>query len=80
MTSKCEVEPKGDAIEVEYYGPIPLKEIQDARKRATGEVVRTPLVRLNVDDVPAEIFLKLEVLQPIRSFKIRGACNAMKLA
>jgi len=80
MTSKCEVEPKGDVIEVEYYDPIPLKEIQDARKRAAGEVVRTPLVRLNVDDVPAEIFLKLEVLQPIRSFKIRGACNAMKLA
>jgi threonine dehydratase len=37
--------------------------------------VRTPLVRLNVDDGPAEIYLKLESLQPIGSFKIRGAVN-----
>ena len=39
--------------------------------------IRTPLVRLNVDDAPAEIYLKLENLQPIGSFKIRGAANAM---
>jgi threonine dehydratase len=42
-------------------------------------VVRTPLVRLHVD-VPAEIYLKLENLQPINSFKIRGAANAVMLA
>jgi threonine dehydratase len=39
--------------------------------------VRTPLVRLHVDDAPAEIWLKLENLQPIGSFKIRGAANAV---
>jgi threonine dehydratase len=39
--------------------------------------IRTPLVRLNVSDAPAEIYLKLENLQPIGSFKIRGAANAM---
>ena len=39
--------------------------------------IRTPLVRLNVGDAPAEIYLKLENLQPIGSFKIRGAANAM---
>lgn len=39
--------------------------------------IRTPLVRLNVPDAPAEIYLKLENLQPIGSFKIRGAANAI---
>ena len=61
------------------YNPISLKAIKEARQRIADEVVRTPLVRLNLDDVPAEIYLKLEVLQPIRSFKIRAACNAMKI-
>ena len=42
-----------------------------------GSAIRTPLVRLNVTDAPAEIYLKLENLQPIGSFKIRGAANAM---
>ena len=42
--------------------------------------MRTPLVRLNVDDAPAEIYLKLENLQPIGSFKLRGAGNAMAVA
>jgi threonine dehydratase len=40
-------------------------------------VIRTPLVRLHVDDAPAEIWLKLESLQPIGSFKLRGAANAI---
>jgi threonine dehydratase len=39
--------------------------------------VRTPLVRLNVDDRSADIWIKLENLQPIGSFKIRGAANAL---
>jgi len=60
------------------YEPIPLEEIRAAQKRIAGEVFRTPLVKLNVEDSPVEIYLKLETLQPIRSFKIRGACNAMK--
>src|SRR5437016_10096565 len=55
--------------------PVPLAEIQAARERLAGIVLRTPLVRLNVDDAPAEIYLKLECLQPIGSFKLRGAGN-----
>lgn len=43
----------------------------------TPAPIRTPLVRFNVDSAPAEIYLKLENLQPIGSFKIRGAANAM---
>jgi threonine dehydratase len=42
-----------------------------------GAAIRTPLVRLNYREAPAEIYLKLENLQPIGSFKIRGATNAM---
>ena len=59
---------------------IPLEQIRAARERIGDAIVRTPLVRLNVDDAPAEIYLKLECLQPIGSFKIRGASNAMALA
>ena len=60
--------------------PIPLDAIRAAQARIAGAVLRTPLVRLNVDDAPAEIYLKLENLQPIGSFKLRGASNAMLLA
>ncbi|MDA1348125.1 MAG: pyridoxal-phosphate dependent enzyme [Chloroflexi bacterium] len=59
------------------YDPIPIDEIRAAQDRIAGHVVRTPLVRLNADDLPAEIYLKLENLQPVGSFKIRGAYNAM---
>ncbi|CAG5121680.1 unnamed protein product [Candidula unifasciata] len=41
-------------------------------------VMRTPLVPLNTDDPKRKIYLKLENLQPIGSFKLRGACNAIK--
>ena len=54
-----------------------LAEIRAAREAIAGSAIRTPLVRLNVFDGPAEIFLKLENLQPIGSFKIRGASNAI---
>ncbi len=57
-----------------------LEEIRAARERLAGVALRTPLVRLAVDDAPAEIYLKLENLQPIGSFKLRGATNAMRLA
>lgn len=59
------------------HEPVTLDEVKAARKRIDGRAVRTPLVRLNVDDAPAEIYLKLENLQPIGSFKIRGAANAL---
>jgi threonine dehydratase len=61
-------------------GPIPLDAIQDAKSRLPASVVRTPLVRLMVEDSPAEIYLKLENLQPTGSFKVRGASNALSLA
>src|SRR5207249_1234007 len=57
--------------------PIPLAAIEDARRRIAGTALRTPLVRLNSPAAPADIYLKLENLQPIGSFKIRGAANAM---
>jgi threonine dehydratase len=56
---------------------IPLDIIRAARERIAGTIVRTPLLRLHVDEVPAQIYLKLENLQPIGSFKLRGASNAM---
>jgi threonine dehydratase len=59
---------------------IGLAEIEAARERIAGPALRTPLVRLHVEDAPAEIYLKLENLQPINSFKIRGAVNAVMLA
>jgi threonine dehydratase len=59
---------------------IPLAEIEAARGRLSGSIVRTPLVRLEVEDAAAEIYLKLENLQPIGSFKLRGAGNALLLA
>jgi threonine dehydratase len=62
--------------------PIPLAEIEAARARIDGLAIRTPLVRLNTqtDESELEIYLKLENLQPIGAFKIRGAANAMAVA
>jgi threonine dehydratase len=59
-------------------GVLPsLEDIRAARARIGRSIVRTPLVRLNAPSGAAEIYLKLENLQPIGSFKIRGASNAM---
>jgi threonine dehydratase len=55
---------------------IDLAEIERARDVIADVAVRTPLVRLDVD-AGAEIYLKLETLQPVNSFKIRGAGNAV---
>jgi threonine dehydratase len=59
---------------------IPLAEIEAARERLAGSIVRTPLARLELEEAPAEIYLKLENLQPIGAFKLRGAGNALLLA
>jgi threonine dehydratase len=56
-----------------------LTEIERAHETIRGAAIRTPLIRLQVD-APAEIWLKLENLQPIGSFKIRGAVNAIRQA
>jgi threonine dehydratase len=55
---------------------IPIDEIRRARDVLDGVAIRTPLVRLDAE-TDAEIWLKLELLQPVRSFKIRGAANAV---
>ena len=57
-----------------------LTAIESARDRIRGWALRTPLIRLQADDAPAEIYLKLETLQPVNSFKIRGAASAVLLA
>ena len=58
--------------------PVSLETIRSARDRIADLALRTPLVRLNVANAPAEIYLKLENLQPVGCFKIRGAANAMR--
>jgi threonine dehydratase len=59
---------------------VSLQDIKDAGQRIKGKVNRTPLIRFYGDNLPGEIWLKLENLQPIGSFKLRGACNAMATA
>ncbi|MDR3701758.1 MAG: threonine/serine dehydratase [Candidatus Sulfopaludibacter sp.] len=56
--------------------PVTLAQVEEARRNIAPVILRTPLVALNAD-APAAIFLKLENLQPIGSFKIRGASNVM---
>lgn len=55
-----------------------LDEIRAAARRIAGAALRTPLVRLNSES-DVQIYLKLENLQPIGSFKLRGAANAIAL-
>jgi threonine dehydratase len=59
--------------------PISLDDIEQARKRIAESTLRSPLVHLDVDDAPADIYLKLENLQPTGSFKARGSGNAIAL-
>ncbi len=59
---------------------VSLQDIKDAQQRIRGKVNRTPLIRFYNDDLPGEIYLKLENLQPIGSFKLRGAYNAISTA
>jgi threonine dehydratase len=59
---------------------ITLSEIKNAAKRVKPFIVNIPLVKLNIskdEKDPVEIYLKLENLQPICSFKLRGAANAL---
>ena len=59
--------------------PIRLSEIQEARKRIAQTIVRTPLIRLDIGPDFPDIRLKLENLQPINAYKLRGAANAVAL-
>lgn len=64
---------------LEPVRPIILADIQAARDRIAGIVVRTPLVRLELGPGAPDIRLKLENLQPINAYKLRGAANAVAL-
>src|SRR5678815_5048442 len=59
--------------------PIQLSEIQEARRRIAKTIVRTPLIRLELGPEFPDIRLKLENLQPINAYKLRGAANAVAL-
>ncbi len=59
--------------------PITLPEIEAARARIAGTILRTPLVRLDLGPQYPDIRLKLENLQPINAYKLRGAANAVAL-
>lgn len=58
---------------------IPLNLIKEAHERIKQDILRTPLLKLNTSDAANQIYLKCENLQPIGSFKLRGAGNAMKM-
>lgn len=59
--------------------PITLDAIRAARERIASTVVRTPLVRLDLGPGQPDIRLKLETLQPINAYKLRGAVNAVAM-
>jgi threonine dehydratase len=59
---------------------ISARMIRSAQERIRDIAIRTPLVRFDAEGAPADIYLKLENLQPVGSFKIRGAVNAMRTA
>ena len=65
--------------ELEAVRPIELKDIEGARERIRGTAIRTPLVRLELGSQFPEIRLKLENLQPINAYKLRGAANAVAM-
>jgi len=64
---------------LEAVRPIELSEIREARERIAGTIVRTPLVRLELGRGYPDIRLKLENLQPINAYKLRGAANAVAM-
>lgn len=57
--------------------PITLDDVEGARERIRGTVLRTPLVRLDLGPGGPDVRLKLENLQPTNSYKLRGAVNAV---
>ncbi|PYJ71709.1 MAG: pyridoxal-5'-phosphate-dependent protein subunit beta [Verrucomicrobia bacterium] len=64
---------------LETIRQIELSEIQEAGQRIAKTIVRTPLIRLEVGSEFPDIRLKLENLQPINAYKLRGAANAVAL-
>lgn len=64
---------------LEPVRPITLEEIRQARARIAATIVRTPLIRLPLGPDFPDIRLKLENLQPINAYKLRGAANAVAM-
>ena len=64
---------------LEAVRPIKLDEIREARKRIENTSVRTPLVCLELGPKFPDVRLKLENLQPINAYKLRGAANAVAM-
>src|SRR5213592_3149259 len=64
---------------LEPVRPTALSEIRAARERIAKTIVRTPLIRLELGPDFPDIRLKLENLQPINAYKLRGAANAVAL-
>src|SRR5205807_8960745 len=64
---------------LEAVRPIELAEIRAARERIANAIVRTPLIRLELGPGFPDIRLKLENLQPINAYKLRGAANSVAL-
>jgi threonine dehydratase len=67
------------AATLEDIRPITLAEIREAQSRIADTIVRTPLIRLNLGAGFPDIRLKLENLQPINAYKLRGAANAVAM-
>src|SRR5579863_9468542 len=67
------------AATLEDIRPITLSEIRAAQTRIADTIVRTPLIRLNLGAGFPDIRLKLENLQPINAYKLRGAANAVAM-
>ena len=66
-------------ITVEPVRSIELSEIRAARERIANTIARTPLIRLELGAEFPDVRLKLENLQPINAYKLRGAANAVPL-
>lgn len=64
---------------LEPVRPVALNEIREARERIRGTILRTPLIRLELGATYPDIRLKLENLQPINAYKLRGAANAVAM-
>src|SRR6195952_980460 len=67
------------ASTLEAVRPVTLAEIEAARGRIAGTIQRTPLVKLQLGPGYPDIRLKLENLQPINAYKLRGAANAVAM-
>lgn len=69
---------RGTAMDIKSTREIPLNAIRDAARHVYEAALRTPLVPLETSREDTVVYLKLENLQPIGSFKIRGTYNAIR--